>query len=64
MAKVFIEPRPRGRPEGAAIEDFVVEEQGGRVLKTFKTQEAAKMEGRSPNVARVRHAGPMAAGLS
>ena len=59
MAKVFIEPRPKGRPEGAAIEDFVVEEEGERVLKTFKTQAEAvawaKSEGHSPNVARVRH---------
>jgi hypothetical protein len=59
MTKVFIEPRPKGRPEGAAIEDFVIEEQGGRVLKTFKTQEEAidwaKNEGHAPNVARVRH---------
>jgi hypothetical protein len=59
MTKVFIEPRPKGRPEGAEIEDFVVEEEGDRVLKTFKTQEEAitwaKKEGHSPNVARVRH---------
>jgi hypothetical protein len=59
MTKVFIEPRPKGRPEGAAIEDFVVEEEGDRVLKIFKTQAEAivwaKSEGHSPNVARVRH---------
>jgi hypothetical protein len=59
MAKVYIEARPKGRPEGSPIEDFVVEEQGDRVLKTFKTQAAAitwaKSQGHSPHVARVRH---------
>jgi hypothetical protein len=39
--------------------DYVVEEQGDRVLKAFKTQEEAiawaKSEGHSPRVARVRH---------
>ena len=29
MTTVFIEARPKGRPEGSAIEDYVVEEQGG-----------------------------------
>ena len=30
-AKVFIEARPKGRHEGNAIEDYVVEEEGDRV---------------------------------
>jgi hypothetical protein len=59
VAKVYIEARPKGRPEGSPIEDFVVEEQGDRVLKTFKRQEDAiawaKSQGHSPHVARVRH---------
>jgi hypothetical protein len=59
MTKVFIEARPKGRQQGSAIEDYVVEEEGDRILKTFKTQEGAitraKSEGHSPNVARVRH---------
>jgi hypothetical protein len=59
MAKVFIEPRPKGRQEGSAIKGYVVEEQGDHVLKTFETQEEAiawaKSEGHSPSVARVRH---------
>jgi hypothetical protein len=59
MTTVFIEARPKGRPEGSEIEDYVVEEQGDRVLNTFKTQgEAiiwAKSKGHSPHVARVRH---------
>jgi len=58
MTTVFIEARPKGRPKGSEIEDYVVEEQGDRVLKTFKTQgEAiiwAKSQGHSPHVARVR----------
>ncbi len=37
VTTVYIEARPKGRQEGSAIEDYVVEEQGGRVLKTFKT---------------------------
>ena len=44
--------RPQGRREGTSIEDYVVEEQGDRVLKTFKTQAEAitwaKSERRSP----------------
>jgi hypothetical protein len=59
MAKVYIEARPKGRLEGSHIEDYVVEEQGDRVLKTFKTQAEAitwaKSQGHSPHVARVRH---------
>ena len=51
--------RPKGRREGTAIVDYVVEEQGDRVLKAFKTQAEAiawaKSEGHSPHVARVRH---------
>jgi hypothetical protein len=59
MANVYVEARPKGRSEGSHIEDYIVEEQGDRVLKTFKTQvEAiawAKSQGHSPHVARVRH---------
>jgi hypothetical protein len=58
MAIVYVEARPKGR-EGTPIEDYVVEEQGDRVLKTFKTQSEAiawaKSQGHSPHVARVRH---------
>ena len=49
---VFIEARPKGRREGTAIVDYVVEEQGDRVLKAFKTQAEAitwaKSEGTRP----------------
>ena len=59
MANVYIEPRPKGRPEGSPIDDFVVEDGAARVLKTFKTQkeaiEWAKEQGHHPLVARVRH---------
>jgi len=59
MANVFVEARPKGRPEGSQITDYVVEEQGDHVLATFKTQheaiEWAKKNGHSPLVARVRH---------
>jgi hypothetical protein len=59
MAAVFIEPRPRGKPEGSAIEDYVVEDHADHVLHTSKTQqeaiEWAMKKGYSPHVARVRH---------
>ena len=50
MAKVYIEARPKGRQEGTAIEDYVVEEQGDRVLKIFKTQAEAILPGRRVRV--------------
>jgi hypothetical protein len=59
MANVYIEPRPKGRSEGSAIEDYSVEDSASHVLKTFKTQreaiEWAKRNGHAPLVARVRH---------
>lgn len=59
MANVYIEARPKGRPEGTAIDDYVVEDHADHVLHTFKTQlEAvlwAKVQGHKPLVARVRH---------
>ena len=58
MAIVYIEPRPKGR-EGARIEDYVVEEHGGKVLKVCKTQKDAevwaKVNGHTAHVARVRN---------
>src|ERR1017187_6375337 len=59
MATVYVEARPKGRPEGSRIDDYVVETQGDEVLGTFSTQKAAidwaKAKGHSPHVARVRH---------
>ena len=59
MANVYIEARPKGRPEGSAIDDFVVEDHADHVLATFKTQREAidwaKKNKHSPHVARVRH---------
>ena len=56
LQRFVIEARPKGRREGTAIVDYVVEEQGDRVLKAFKTQAEAlswaKSEGHSPHVAR------------
>jgi uncharacterized protein (DUF4415 family) len=56
---VYIEARPKGRLEGTAIEDYVIEDHTDYVLKTFKTQKEAidwaKKEGHHPLVARVRH---------
>jgi hypothetical protein len=59
MANVFVEPRPKGRPEGSGIEDFVVEDHADHILTTVKTQREAidwaRNNGHSPFVARVRH---------
>ena len=59
MANVYVEARPKGRPEGSPITDYVVEDHADHVLGDFKTQyEAitwAKQRGHSPLVARVRH---------
>ena len=41
MANVFVEARPKGRPEGSAIEGYVVEDHTDNVLGSFKTQEEA-----------------------
>jgi hypothetical protein len=59
MANVYIEARPKGRPEGTPIQDYVVEDHANHVLKTFGTQKEAidwsKKAGHHPLVARVRH---------
>lgn len=59
MAVVYIEPRPKGRPEGTPIEDYAVETRANEVLRTLKTQDSAitwaKAEGHTVHVARVRH---------
>jgi hypothetical protein len=59
MANVYVEARPKGRPEGSVIQDYVVEDHTDHVLGTFATQKQAidwaKAMGHSPLVARVRH---------
>jgi len=61
MPNVYVEPRPRGKPEGAPIEDYVLEIAGGaRVNQSaYRTQaeaiDAAKKLGHQPLVARVRN---------
>ena len=58
MPNVYVEPHPKGRPEGSAINDYVVEDHADHVLETFKTQHEAidwaKENGHTPLVARVR----------
>ena len=58
MANVFVEARPKGRPEGSHIDDYVVEDRADHELGTFATQreaiEWAKKRGHHPLVARVR----------
>lgn len=59
MANVYVEARPKGRPEGSPIDDYVVEDQADNVLITTGTQHEAiawaKKAGHHPLVARVRH---------
>ena len=59
MANVYIEARPKGRPEGSHIDDYVVEDHAVSVLADIKTQHEAiqwaKASGHNPLVARVRH---------
>jgi hypothetical protein len=55
MPNLYIEARPKDRPEGSATDDFVVD----HVLATFKTKKEAinraRKKNHSPLVARVRH---------
>jgi len=58
MMNVFIEARPKARPEGAPIESYVVEDHADHALHTSKTQQEAidwaRNKGHEPLVARVR----------
>jgi hypothetical protein len=59
MTNVFVEPRPKGKPEGTPIRDVVVEDHADHELAAFKTQEDAifwaRTHGYTPHVARVRY---------
>ncbi|MDB5333719.1 MAG: hypothetical protein JWP03_4870 [Phycisphaerales bacterium] len=61
MANVYVEPEPKGRPEGTAITHYVLEyAHGTRVTQTdYRTQaeavSAAKGLGHAPLTARVRN---------
>ena len=59
MAIVYVEARPKGRPEGSRIDDFVVEDHADHILHTSQSQEDAiiwaKRNGHGPHVARVRY---------
>jgi len=39
MANVFVELRPKGKPEGSPTTDYIVEDHADHPLATFKTQE-------------------------
>ena len=60
MANVYVEPQPKGRPEGSPITHYVLELAHGARLtsRDYPTQreaiEAAKDVGHQPLVARVR----------
>jgi len=59
MPNVYVEARPKGRPEHSPIDDYVVEDHADHILAAFKTQREAiafaEKEGHKPLVARVRH---------
>ena len=61
MSNVFVEPEPKGRPEGSAITHYVLEyAHGARVTNgSYATQadavHAAKKLGHHPLIARVRN---------
>jgi hypothetical protein len=59
MAIVFIEARPKGKPQVTPITDYVVEDHADHVLRTCRTQEEAiewaHKNGHTSHVARVRH---------
>lgn len=61
MANVYVEPEPKGRPEGSAITHYVLEySHEERVADVnYPTQaeavSAAKTLGHQPLIARVRH---------
>jgi hypothetical protein len=59
MANVYVEARPKGRPDNTPIDDYVIEDHADHILASFKTQAEAiawaRKEGHSPLVARVRH---------
>lgn len=63
MANVYLEPRPRGRAAGDAIDHYVLELAGDKPVPgaqaTYATQTAAiahaKQLGHHPLVSRVRH---------
>ena len=62
MPKVYVEPRPKGRPDGSAIDHYVLELDGDVHVPgsqaQYRTQEMAiedaKRLGHNPHVARVR----------
>lgn len=41
MGNVFIEARPKARPEGSAIDDYVIEDHADHVLHTSQSQQEA-----------------------
>ncbi len=59
MAHVYLEARPKGRPEGTRIEEYVIEDKTEKALHVAPTQQEAirwaKEHGYSVHVARVRH---------
>jgi len=59
MAVVYVEARPKGKPEGSPIKDYVVEDHAdhvlGRSTPKHEAIEWSKKNGHTLHVARVRH---------
>ena len=58
MANVYVEARPKGRPEGSHIDDYVVEDHADHVLGTFKTQHEAVSVGKKAGALATRSTRP------
>ena len=43
MPNVYVEPRPKGRPEGSHIEDFVVEDHADHTTNLMRRPLSASM---------------------
>jgi hypothetical protein len=59
MARVYVMARPKGRPEGTYVDDYVVEDDADNILRIFNTEREAvdwaKSRGYTAMVARVRN---------
>jgi hypothetical protein len=55
MPNVYVEPRPKGRPEGSADGDYVVEDHADHVLTNLKTTSSRIMPTMSSPTFKIQH---------
>jgi hypothetical protein len=58
MANVYIEPRPKGRPEGDPVDDYVVEDHADHVLANLQDPAGSPRLGEEERPYRPRRACP------